>query len=251
MLNSLQRKILGSRILRYCSSILCLSISLCAQTNNVGSSIQPAVPQDQLVVEVASAVPGEYPPEAVERKVQGTVSVSVVISENGDVERALPEDGDPLLQNSAVAAANQYKFKSRKGDTYIRLKCWAILSFNFQLQNDGPSSATSTSKPVLGELVHGEQFPDTIRVSWTTMSRRAVKFADPIFAVGPKAAGIKGTVVLDQTIGVDGKVRDVRALSGPEKVVTPMIGALRLWEFEPYLFLGEPVEVHTQITVNF
>ena len=30
-----------------------------------------------------------------------------------------------------------------------------------------------------------------------------------------------------------------------------MIGALRLWEFEPYLFLGEPVEVDTQIRVNF
>jgi TonB family protein len=177
--------------------------------------------------------------------------VFVVISENGDVEGALPEDGDPLLQKSAVAAANQYKFKSRKGDTYTQLKCWAILSFDFQLQNSESSSGTSAARSVLGQLVHGEQFPNNIRVSWTTMSRRAVKFADPLFAVGPKAAGVKGAVVLVETIGVDGKVREVRAVSGPEKVVNPMIGALRLWEFEPYLFLGEPVEVDTQIRVNF
>jgi len=228
-----------------------MSISLFAQTGNDGPSSQAAVPQDQVIVEVAGAVPAEYPPEAVEHNVQGTISVSVVISQNGDVERALPEDGDPLLQKSAVAAANQYKFKSRKGDTYIRLKCWAILSFNFQLQNSESSSGIRAAKPVLGQLIHGEQFPSNIRVSWTTMSRRAVKFADPLFAIGPKSAGAKGAVVLVETIGVDGKVKEVRAMSGPEKVVTPMIGALRLWEFEPYLFLGEPVEVDTQIRVNF
>lgn len=243
--------ILSSGVLRCGFVSLCISISLYAQTDNVGSSSQATVPQDQVIVEVASAVPAEYPPEAVEHNVQGTVSVSVVISENGGVERAPPEGGDPLLQKSAVAAANQYKFKSRRGDAYVRLKCWAILSFNFQLQNSEASSGTSAAQPVLGQLIHGEQFPDKIRVSWTTMSRRAVKFADPIFAVGPKAAGVKSTVVLDQTIGIDGKMREVRALSGPEKVVTPMIAALRLWEFEPYLFLGEPVEVETQITVNF
>jgi TonB family protein len=228
-----------------------MSISLSAQTVNDARSSQAAIPQDQVMVEVASAVPAEYPPEAIEHNIQGTMSVSVVISENGDVERALPEDGDPLLQKTAVAAANQYKFKSRKGDTYIRLKCWAVLSFDFQLQNSGSSSGTRAARPVLGQLIHGEQFPNNIRVSWTTMSRRAVKFADPLFAVGPKAAEAKGSVVLDETIGVDGKVREVRAVSGPEKVVNPMIGALRLWEFEPYLFLGEPVEVDTQIRLNF
>jgi TonB family protein len=228
-----------------------MSLSLYAQTDNNGYSSQAAIPQDQIIVEVASAVPAEYPPEAVEHNVQGTVSVSVVISETGDVERALPEGGDPLLQKSAVAAANQYKFKSRKGDTYVRLKCWAILSFDFQPQNSEPSPGTSAAGPVLGQLIHGEQFPDKIRVSWTTMSRRAVKFADPLFAVGPKAAGAKGAVVLVETIGVDGKVREVRTVSGPEKVVNPMIAALRIWEFEPYLFLDEPVEVDTQIRVNF
>lgn len=228
-----------------------MSISLYAQTDSDGRSSQAAIPQDQVIVEVVSSVPAEYPPEAVEQKVQGAISVSVVISQNGDVERALPNDGDPLLQRSAVAAANQYKFKSRKGDTYFPLKCWAILSFDFQLQNSESSSGTSPARPVLGQLIHGEQFPSNIRVSWTTMSRRAVKFADPLFAIGPKSAGVKGAVVLVETIGVDGKVKEVRAMSGPEKVVTPMIGALRLWEFEPYLFLGEPVEVDTQITVNF
>jgi hypothetical protein len=171
-----------------------MSISLYAQTDNDGRSSQAAIPQDQVIVEVAGAVPAEYPPEAVEHNVQGLVSVSVVISQNGDVERALPEDGDPLLQKSAVAAANQYTFKSRKGDTYIQLKCWAILSFNFQLQNSESSSGTRVARPVLGQLIHGEQFPNKIRVSWTTMSRRAVKFADPLFALGPKAAGVKGTL---------------------------------------------------------
>ncbi len=82
------------------------------------------------------------------------------------------------------------------------------------------------------------------------MSRQAVKVADPIFAIGANAAGAKGAVVLDETIGADGKVKEVRAVSGPEMVVNPMMGALRLWEFEPYLFLGERVEVDTQIRVN-
>jgi TonB family protein len=251
MVTSRQHKAFRSSILRFCCIGLCMSLSLYAQTDNNGSSSPAAIPQDQVIVEVAKAVPAEYPPEAVEHNVHGTVSVSVVISEDGDVERALPEGGDPALQTSAVAAANQYKFKSRKGDTYVRLKCWAILSFDFQLQHSEPSSVASAPAPVAGQLSHGEQFPNKIRVSWTTMSRQAVKFADPIFAIGAKAAGAKGAVVLDETIGPDGKVTDVRAVSGPEKVVNPMIGALRLWEFEPYLFLGEPIAVDTQIRVNF
>jgi TonB family protein len=228
-----------------------MSVSLYAQTDNDASSNPSAALQDQVVVEVSSAVPAQYPPDAAAHNLQGTVSVSVVISENGGVVRALPEGGDPLLQESAVVAANHYKFKSRKGDAYVPLKCWAILSFDFQLQNNESSSGTPSPRPVLGQLTHGESFPNKIRVSWTTMSRQAVKFADPLFAIGSKAAGVKGAVVLDETIGLDGKVKDVRAMSGPEKVVSPMIGALRLWEFEPYLFLGEPVEVDTQIRVNF
>jgi outer membrane biosynthesis protein TonB len=90
-----------------------MSISLFAQTGNDGPSSQAAVPQDQVIVEVAGAVPAEYPPEAVEHNVQGTISVSVVISQNGDVERALPEDGDPPQSRRQISTNSSHEKATR------------------------------------------------------------------------------------------------------------------------------------------
>jgi TonB family protein len=84
------------------------------QTSPAGapSNLQPS----QLTVEVVQAVPAEYPAEALAKNIQGSVSVSVVISSGGDVERTEAADADPILQKSALAAARQYRFKANEGD---------------------------------------------------------------------------------------------------------------------------------------
>ena len=64
-------------------------------------------------------------------------------------------------------------------------------------------------------------------------------------------ARIQGTVVLQAVIGKDGTVQDLRLVSGHPMLAPAAIEAVRQWRYRPYLLNSEPVEVDTQINVNF
>jgi periplasmic protein TonB len=70
----------------------------------------------------------------------------------------------------------------------------------------------------------------------------------------PPEAGrdrIEGTVVLLAVIGKDGTVLDVRVQKGLPVLAQAAIEAVRQWRYRPYLLNGEPVEIDSEITINF
>jgi protein TonB len=81
--------------------------------------------------------------------------------------------------------------------------------------------------------------------------------ANLVYDVAPKypqEAGrerIEGTVVLMAVIGKDGTVHDVRVESGLPVLAQAAIEAVKQWRYRPYLLNGEPVEIDSQITINF
>jgi periplasmic protein TonB len=81
--------------------------------------------------------------------------------------------------------------------------------------------------------------------------------ANLVYDVAPKyppeagRARIEGTVVLSAVIGKDGTVEDVRVKSGLSVLAQAAIEAVKQWRYRPYLLNGEPVEVDSQITINF
>jgi len=81
--------------------------------------------------------------------------------------------------------------------------------------------------------------------------------ANLVYDVAPKyppeagRARIEGTVVLLAVIGKDGTVQDVRVQSGLPVLAEAAIEAVKQWRYRPYLLNGEPVEVDSQITINF
>jgi len=62
---------------------------------------------------------------------------------------------------------------------------------------------------------------------------------------------ISGTVVLQGTIGQDGKIKKLKALSGPKELQQAAVEAVLQWRYRPYLLNGKPVEVMTTINVVF
>ncbi|HEY1218852.1 MAG: energy transducer TonB [Bryobacteraceae bacterium] len=84
-----------------------------------------------------------------------------------------------------------------------------------------------------------------------------VRLAHPIHRVEPRypqtaiAARISGPVELEGTIGTDGRIRDLRALSGNPLLVPAALEAVRQWVYSPTLLNGKPVEVIAPITVIF
>ncbi len=51
--------------------------------------------------------------------------------------------------------------------------------------------------------------------------------------------------------GKDGDVIDVKLISGQPAFAQPAIDAVKQWKYKPYLLNGEPVEMETQVLVNF
>jgi len=73
----------------------------------------------------------------------------------------------------------------------------------------------------------------------------------PIYPLLAKGAHIQGPVVLSATISKAGTIEDLHVLSGHPMLVGAAIDAVRQWRYRPYILNSEPIEVETQITVNF
>jgi protein TonB len=58
-------------------------------------------------------------------------------------------------------------------------------------------------------------------------------------------------VLLQAVISKDGSIENLRVISGHPMLVPSAIDAVKQWKYKPYILNGEPVEVDTQVTVNF
>jgi protein TonB len=73
----------------------------------------------------------------------------------------------------------------------------------------------------------------------------------PTYPPLARAARLQGQVVLQAVISKQGAIENLRVLAGHPMLVPAAIEAVRQWRYRPYILNSEPVEVETQITVNF
>jgi len=62
---------------------------------------------------------------------------------------------------------------------------------------------------------------------------------------------VQGLVTLDTVIAADGKVLQANPISGNAQLAEAAATAVRQWHYKPYLLKGQPVPVHTRVTVQF
>lgn len=73
----------------------------------------------------------------------------------------------------------------------------------------------------------------------------------PTYPALARSARIQGVVVLQAVISKQGAIENLKVLTGHPLLVPAAIEAVRQWRYRPYVLNNEPVEVETQITVNF
>jgi len=93
--------------------------------------------------------------------------------------------------------------------------------------------------------------PQRVRVSQGVSEGLLVHQVKPNYPALAKQARIQGSVVLQAAIGKDGSIQNLRLVSGHPMLAPAAIEAVKQWKYRPYFLNGEPVEVDTQITVNF
>ena len=93
--------------------------------------------------------------------------------------------------------------------------------------------------------------PKRIRVGGQVEQARWIFHPSPEYPPLAKMARIQGTVRLEAVISKDGTIQDLKTLSGHPLLVKSALDAVSRWRYQPTLLNGEPVEVVTEIDVNF
>ncbi|HET9408593.1 MAG TPA: energy transducer TonB [Candidatus Sulfotelmatobacter sp.] len=90
----------------------------------------------------------------------------------------------------------------------------------------------------------------TVRISHMSEGDLVHK-VQPVYPQLAKLAHVQGVVVLAAVISREGTIEKLRVVNGHPMLVQAAVDAVQQWRYKPYILNGDPVEVETQITVNF
>lgn len=90
-----------------------------------------------------------------------------------------------------------------------------------------------------------------VRVSQGVTQGMVLHRVQPTYPSLARTARVQGSVVLAAVIGKDGTIQNLHVLSGHPLLTQAALDAVKQWRYRPYILNGEPVEVDTQVTVNF
>jgi bla regulator protein blaR1 len=196
-------------------------------------------------------------------RIQGSVILQVVINKSGDVENIQLFSGHPMLSPAAIDAVKQWKYKpyllnGEPAEVEIRV------TVNFTLPEQRPAEGVVGDGP--GGIPPGEQggiapstpgganhpaVPQHVRVSQGVMAGLLVTKVPPEYPPDAKEQKIQGVVLLRVIIDREGNVSHIQLVSGHSLLAPAAIEAVKQWKYRTYLLNGSPVEIETQVQVNF
>jgi periplasmic protein TonB len=93
--------------------------------------------------------------------------------------------------------------------------------------------------------------PQRVRVSQGVSQGLLIHQVKPTYPPLARQARIQGSVILQAVIAKDGSIQNLKMVQGHPMLAPAAMDAVKQWRYKPYFLNGEPVEVETQITVNF
>ncbi len=215
-----------------------------------------------------SRVDPVYPPLARQARIQGTVILKINVSKTGDVEHVEIVSGHPLLAPAAIEAVKQWKYKPfllngepAEVETQVQV--------NFTLAENPPAQGVAGDQPggipdgqmdsVRGGIApstpdnNGPQptIPQRARVSSGVAQKLLVQKVNPTYPTIAKDQHIQGVVILQVIIDKEGIVQKVELISGHPLLAPAAIEAVKLWKYRPFLLNQTPLDMETQVQVNF
>ena len=137
----------------------------------------------------------------------------------------------PLLREYAVKADS----KIERG---LQLNT-ATVQQNAQAQERGDSAGADEEAP-------------TVRIGGRVAEANLISKKQPVYPTAAKAARVQGTVELEATISKEGVPTELRVLSSPSDDLTQAsLEAVGQWRYRPTLLNGNPVQIVTDVIVNF
>jgi len=91
----------------------------------------------------------------------------------------------------------------------------------------------------------------TMKISQGVSQGLIIKRVAPDYPMQARQLRIEGAVQVEATISKEGNVSNVKVLGGHPILARAATEAIKQWKYRPYLLNSTPVEIETQITINF
>jgi len=280
------------------------------------------VAQEQGESNLLHSVPPQYPREAREKHIEGSVVLELQVDANGHVSDAHVISGPQELRSAALQAVLQWHYSPKtmtlpaatqatvefklpkegapdaakagamlpegkrvvlksvavegltasardellqrlpahEGDTVdaaaMQSLTETVRAFDDHLRvalSPGDSGSLRIYLPQAGAPEEHAQAmgPNKIRVGGNVQQTKLLVKTTPLYPQEAKDKRIQGTVTLEATIGRDGKVENLQVLSGDPLLAAASLEAVKNWQYSTTLLNGDPVEVVTNVIVNF
>jgi TonB family protein len=203
----------------------------------------------------------KYPPLARQARIQGQVILQVIIGKTGDVENVQLFSGHPMLAPAAIEAVKQWKYRPflLNGEP---VSVETQVQVNFTLDNPPADGGVGDQPGGGGGVVTGTiaissdpgksiAVPQRIRISSGVAQGLLEQKVKPVYPPDARDQGIQGVVTLQAIIDKEGNVANLQLISGHPLLAPAAIEAVKQWKYRPYLLNGNPLEVNTQVQVNF
>lgn len=203
--------------------------------------VDPAVQARKLIRGVRPV----YPEVAKQQRIEGDVRFTVIIAADGTVRDLQPISGPPSLIPASTDAVKQWTYKP----TLVggaRVEVVTEVSVNFA----GPPPITPPPPPPAKGEVRPSS-PQRIRVGASVTQANLIRYVTPVYPALAKQARVQGSVRFTAIIGKDGTIQSLQLIDGHPLLVKAAEDAVKQWLYKPTLLNGEPVEIVTQIDVNF
>jgi TonB family protein len=92
---------------------------------------------------------------------------------------------------------------------------------------------------------------ETLKVSQGVTQGLLLKRVQPNYPTQARQMRLQGSVLLQATIAATGNISSIKVLNGEPSLARAAVEAVKQWKYKPYYLNGEPVDIQTQITINF
>ncbi len=217
--------------------------------------------QDPAVLKTVEPDYAKYNPELTADFDTAIAPVTITVRANG---KPLSFNSVPLPMAVAMALRD-YEFRPQSGTVTVP---------HGRIEADAGSYAVALSVPIRqSKYLQSEALPhdvasaeiivagpngkpavkevQAIRLGLGIMRGMVVKRVQPVYPEEAKIARIHGTVTLEVMVTTQGTVEIGRVINGPFALIEAAYDAVKQWQYRPYLLKGQPVEMLTDMDVQF
>ena len=243
--------------------------------NKMHKASQSRAAQEQIApAEIAPSVTTQASQSGTAPAKQETTSNGSQIQESQ--QAAAPSEGKPSAGKSAIPASDEVGANNELGLTVQEVpattpepivvkKGSSVLPTHKSVAQETvqPPAPTAlgvtevTDEKALGGIISTTPVnmptavPQVVKVSQGVSEGLLIKRVQPVYPAQARQMRVQGPVQLQASISKDGTITNVKVMTGNAQLARAAVDAVKQWKYKPYYLNNEPVEIQTQITVNF